>query len=165
MEEEEAGAKVAAEDHRKSKEDDMKLCITSTGKDIEANIDTTFGRAPCFLIIDTKTNATEVIDNSAASQTQGAGIGAAQLISNKGVDAILTGYVGPNASTALREADIKVYEGVSSQDTVKEALAKFNKGEFSETEAVPSEVLPCGPRQGKGLGRGMGGGRGRCRRV
>jgi predicted Fe-Mo cluster-binding NifX family protein len=164
LEKEEAGVRVAEEDHREFKEDDMKLCITSTGKDIKANIDTSFGRCPYFLIIDTATNAIEDITNSAASQTQGAGIAAAQLISNKGVDAVLTGYVGPNASTALREADIKVYEGASSQDTVKEALAKFNKGEFSEVPAVPSEALPRGPGQGRGLGRGMGRGRGRCRR-
>jgi len=57
----------------------MKLCITSTGKDIEANIDTTFGRAPYFLIIDTETNATEVVENTAATQGQGAGIAAGQV--------------------------------------------------------------------------------------
>jgi len=49
----------------------MKLCITSTGKEIEANIDTTFGRAPYFLIIDTDTNATEVVENTADKEFEG----------------------------------------------------------------------------------------------
>ena len=149
----------------------MKLCISSTGKEIEAKIDTTFGRAPYFLIIDTETNKTEVIDNSAASQTQGAGIAAAQVVSDKGVDAVLTGYVGPNASHALRESGIKVYEGASSQDTVKDALAKFNKNEYNEASMPSSaeDTFPCGPGpgrgRGRGLGRGMGRGKGRCRRF
>ena len=144
----------------------MKLCITSTGRHIEANIDTTFGRAPYFLIIDTDTNATEVVENTAATQGQGAGIAAAQLVSDKGVDEVLTGYVGPNAFNAFRASGIKLFVGASSQDTVKEALAKFNKGEYNEASA-PSEVPPCEPGQGRGLGRGMGRrrGRGRCRPV
>ena len=144
----------------------MKLCITSTGTDIAANIDPTFGRAPYFLIIDTDTNAAEVVENTAATQGQGAGIAAAQLVSDKGVDGVLTGYVGPNAFNAFLASGIKLFVGASSQDTVKEALAKFNKGEYNEASA-PSEVPPCEPGQGRGLGRGMGRrrGRGRCRPV
>jgi predicted Fe-Mo cluster-binding NifX family protein len=138
--------------------------MTSTGKDIEARIDTTFGRAPYFLIIDTDTNATEVIENTAGTQGQGAGIAAAQLISNKGVDGVLTGYVGPNAFDALKAAGIKLFVGASSKDRVKEALAKFNKGEYKEAP-TPSEIPPCGQGMGRGRGRGMGRGRGRCRQV
>lgn len=143
----------------------MKLCITSTGKDIEALTDATFGRAPYFLIIDTDTNATEVIENTAATQGQGAGIAAAQLISDKGVDGVLTGYVGPNAFDALKAAGIELFVGASSQDSVKEALAKFNKGEYKEAAPTPSEIPPCGQGMGRGRGRGMGRGRGRCRQV
>ena len=119
-----------------------------------------------FLIIDTETNATEVIENTAAAQGQGAGIAAAQLVSDKGVDGVLTGYVGPNAFNAFLASGIKLFVGASSQDTVKEALAKFNKGEYNEASA-PSEVPPCEPGQGRGLGRGMGRrrGRGQCRPV
>ena len=94
---------------------------------------------------------------------QGAGIAAAQLVSDKGVDGVLTGYVGPNAYNALRAAGIKLFEGASSQETVKEALAKFNKGQYNEASA-PSEVPPCEPGRGRGPGRGMGRGRGKCRR-
>jgi len=137
----------------------MKLCITSTGNDIEARVDTTFGRAPYFLIIDTDTNAVEVVENIAAVQGQGAGIAAAQLVSDRGVDGVLTGYVGPNAFNAFRASGIKLFAGVSSQDTVKETLAKFNKGEYNEAPA-PSEAPPCEPGGGRGLGRGMGPGRG-----
>jgi predicted Fe-Mo cluster-binding NifX family protein len=140
----------------------MKLCITSTGKEIEAKVDTTFGRAPYFFLIDTDTHAIEVVENTAGTQGQGAGIAAAQLVSEKGVDGLLTGYVGPNAFNAFRASGIKLFVGASSQDTVKEALAKFNKGEYNEAPS-PSEVPPCEPGRGRGPGRGMGRGRGRCR--
>jgi predicted Fe-Mo cluster-binding NifX family protein len=145
----------------------MKLCITSSGKNIEAKIDTTFGRAPYFLIVDTETDAIEVIENSAASQTQGAGIAAAQLISDKEVDALLTGFVGPNASQALKESGIEVYEGASSHDTVKDALTKFKNGNYQEAPAATPDTFPCGRGTGSGMGRGRGPGRGkgRCRRV
>jgi predicted Fe-Mo cluster-binding NifX family protein len=133
----------------------MKLCITSRGKELEAKIDTTFGRAPYFLIIDTDTNVTEVVENTAVSQGHGAGIAAAQLVSDIGVDGVLSGYVGPNAFEAFRAAGIKLFVGVSGQDSVKEALAKFHKGEYREA-STPVEVAHCGQGRGRGLGRGKG---------
>ena len=150
----------------------MRLCVTSAGRDIEAKIDARFGRAPYFLIIDTDTSAAEVVVNSAADEGQGAGIAAAQLVIDKGVDGVLTGAVGPNVLTALQASGTKLFEGVSSEDTVKEALAKFKRGAFIEASAS-SEVAPREQGGGRGLGlgrgrgggqrRGMGGGRGRRR--
>lgn len=138
----------------------MKLCITSTGKDIEAKVDPRFGRATYFLIIDTDSGVLEVVENTAAAGGQGAGIGAAQIVSDKGADRVLTGRVGPNALKAFQESGIKLFEGVSAQETVKEALARFKKGEYSHT-AAPSDVPPRGQGVGRGQGRGRGGGR--CR--
>jgi predicted Fe-Mo cluster-binding NifX family protein len=144
---------------------DMKLCVSSTGKDIGSLVDTTFGRAPYFLIIDTGTmDVVEVVENTAATAGHGAGIAAAQLVSDKGVDGVLTGYVGPNASNALHAAGISIFEGASSQETVKEAIVKFKKDEYNKASA-PSEVPPCEPGRGRGPGRGMGRGRGKCRRT
>ena len=151
----------------------MRLCVTSAGRDIEAKIDARFGRTPYFLIIDTDTSAAEVVVNSAADQGQGAGTAAVQIVMDKGIDGILTGAVGPNVLAALRGSGIKLFEGASSEDTVKEALAKFKKGEFYETSAS-SETAPRkqhgggqglgqGMGRGGGQGRGMGGGRGRRR--
>lgn len=140
----------------------MKLCITSTGKELEAKTDARFGRAAYFLIIDTDTNALEVVENTAAASVQGAGIGAAQLVADKGVDGVLTGRVGPNALVAFRASGIELFEGVSSEDTVKEALARFQKGEYKAlTDLAP--VPPSGQGGGRGLGRGIGGGGGQGR--
>jgi len=144
----------------------MKLCISSTGKDLGAKVDTAFGRSLYFMLIDTETNAVEAVENTAATQGQGAGIAAAQLLSDKGVDGVLTGNVGQNAYNAFRVSGIQLFVGASSQDTVEEALAKFNKGNYNASPK-PTEVPPCGPGKGQGFGRGRGRGpgrgRGRCR--
>jgi len=135
----------------------MKLCISSAGKDIRSRVDTSFGRAPFFLIIDTGIMAVEVVENTAATSGHGAGIAAAQIMSDKGVNAMLSGYVGPNAFNALQVASIKIFEGASANDTVEDAVTKFKKSEYKETTTSPE-----GP--GKGRGMGLGRGRGECRR-
>ncbi len=134
----------------------MKLCVSASGKEMTAKVDATFGRARYLLIIDTDTLEMEVLDNSAANVTQGAGIAAAQLLANKGVDALLTGHVGSNAYAALESAGIKMYEGASTGDTVQEAVNKFRQGQVKESAGAGGEPI-CGP----GMGRGRGGGR--CR--
>ncbi len=148
-------------------EDNMRLCISASGKDMDARVDTAFGRTPYFQIIDTESMAREVIENPAAAGGQGAGIAAAQLMADKGVQAILTGVVGPNASDALRACNITVFEGASAADTVQEALARFLRSEFKEVSAA-SAGQGCRPGMGQGMGRGrgqgMGRGTGRCRR-
>jgi predicted Fe-Mo cluster-binding NifX family protein len=135
----------------------MKICVSASGKDIDSQVDTAFGRAPYFLIIDTESGCWEVVENSAASANQGAGIGAVQIVADKGVDGVLTGYVGPNASNALNASGIKIFEGVTEHITVGEAIKRFKADEY-QTTSSPS----MGP--GGGRGRGMGKGRGRGQR-
>ena len=148
-------------------EDDMRLCISASGKDIDARVDTAFGRAPYFQIIDTESMAREVLENPGAAGGQGAGIAAAQVMADKGVQAIVTGIVGPNASKALQACNIKVFEGASAADTVQEALARLLRSEFKEDSAAAAGQ-GCRPGMGQGMGRGrgqgMGRGTGRCRR-
>ncbi|MDY0220752.1 MAG: NifB/NifX family molybdenum-iron cluster-binding protein [Desulfobacterium sp.] len=145
----------------------MKLCITATGKDIDANVDTRFGRAPWFLIVDTDTGTIiEAVENHAVTQGQGAGIAATKLLSDKNIDTILTGTVGPNAAQVFQTTGISLVEGLSPQDTVQEALVKFKQGSYAQGKSSPSADAPPGQsgQRGRGIaggGRGMGGGGGR----
>lgn len=140
----------------------MKLCITASGKEWDAIVDTTFGRALYFQIIDTESKAREVVENTAATGGQGAGVAAAQQVADKGVEAVLTGYVGPKAFNALRACNIKVFEGLSLQDSVRKALDKFLEGSFQAASGTASKE-ECRPGRGKGRGRGLGRQGGRCR--
>lgn len=134
----------------------MKLCVTSTGKALDSRVDGRFGRVSYFLIIDTDTMEFDVVPNTARAAGSGAGIAAAQIISDRGADTLLTGVVGPNAFAALSAAKIKIYEGLTGNETVKDAVEGFKQGAYSEASA-PSG----GPGRGMGRGRGMGAGRGR----
>lgn len=138
----------------------MKLCITSAGKEMESGIDPRFGRAPWFLIVDTDTGISEAVENTAATQGQGAGISAAQLVTDKKVDGVLTGRVGPNSMSVLQKTNIKLFEGVSSQDTVSQALAKFKNGTYNENASTSGASPRMQGGGGRGQGRGMGGGGG-----
>jgi predicted Fe-Mo cluster-binding NifX family protein len=100
-----------------------KICITSTGKDLEAEVDPNFGRAQYFLIVDPETMNFEVVHNHNIEAAQGAGIQTAQLISNKNIGTVLTGSCGPNAHRILQSSGIKVITGANGR--VKDVLAKY----------------------------------------
>ena len=106
-----------------------KICITSKGKDLDAEIDPRFGRSQYFLIIDPETLDFEVIENPNIEAAQGAGIQTAQLILSKNnAGTLLTGNCGPNAQRVLQSSGITVITGISGK--IKDALSKY-KSEVS----------------------------------
>jgi len=127
----------------------MKLCVTSTGNNLDAKVDFHFGRAPYFLIVNTDTMAFDVVKNTAQVTGMGAGVSAAQMILDKSAAAVLTGVIGPHAFHALKVAYVDIYEGLSGSDTVREAVERFKKGEYHEVTE---------PAGGPGRGRGSRGG-------
>jgi len=100
-----------------------KICITSKGKDLGAEVDPKFGRTQYFLVVDPETMDFEVVDNPNIEAAHGAGVQTAQLVTSKNVGTLLTGNCGPNAQRVLQSSGIKVITGVSGK--VEEALKKF----------------------------------------
>ena len=132
----------------------MKICVTSMGDNLDADVDPRFGRCQYFLIIDTDSMNVKSISNESAMASGGAGIQAAQTVAKAGVTAIITGNVGPNAFQTLSAAGVKVFTGTFG--SVKEAVEQYKKGELKETEAAS-----VGSHFGMGgIGRGFGRGRG-----
>jgi len=127
----------------------MKICVSATGSNLEAQLDPRFGRCLYLLVVDSETMRFEAIPNMAAGATGGAGIQAAQTIADKGVKVVITGNVGPNAFGALSAAGIEIITGTSG--AVKEVGEKFKKGEYAKTGAPT-----VGEHSGKGQGRGAG---------
>jgi predicted Fe-Mo cluster-binding NifX family protein len=128
----------------------MKICVTSTANNLDAQIDPRFGRCAYLVIVDSETMQFEAIPNAAAGATGGAGIQAAQTIASKGVKLLITGNVGPNAFGALSAAGIEIVTGAFG--TARDAVEKFKRGELSKTGA---------PTVGGHFGMGgRGGGRG-----
>ena len=134
----------------------MRIAISATGLDLDAEVDPRFGRCQYFIIVDPETMQFEAIENSSAMASGGAGISAAQMITGKGVEAVLTGNCGPNAYQVLSAAGIKVITGVAGK--VEDAIEGYKSGKYQ-----PSSQPNVAPNFGAGLGRG--GGRGMGRRM
>jgi len=109
----------------------MKVCLSSTGDNLDAQIDMRFGRCRYFLFVDTDSMKFEAVDNANIASAGGAGIRSAQLIADKEAQVLLSGNVGPNAFDVLNAAGIKIYSGISG--SIKEALEKLKSGELNET--------------------------------
>ena len=106
----------------------MKIAISATAPELDAEVDPRFGRCQYFIIADPETMEFEAVDNSSAMAAGGAGISAAQAIAGKGVQAVLTGNCGPNAYQALSAAGIQIITGVSGK--VKDAVEGYRSGKF-----------------------------------
>ena len=130
----------------------MKIAISSTGKDLDCQIDPRFGRCQYFIFLDPETMEFEAAENQGLAAMGGAGVQAAQLVAQKGVTALITGNLGPNAASALSASGIKVY--LVPGGTVKEVAETYKSGTLKEVSGstVPSHF-------GMGGGRGMGRGR------
>jgi predicted Fe-Mo cluster-binding NifX family protein len=108
----------------------VKIAITSQGDNLEASIDPRFGRCAYLIIFDPESEKFEAVLNPATDAMGGAGPQAAQTIADKGVGALITGNVGPNAFQTLKAANIKAYQVDSG--TVKEALEEYKNGKLKE---------------------------------
>ena len=138
----------------------MKIAISATGNNLDAEVDPRFGRCQYFIIVDPETMQFEALENSSAMASGGAGISAAQMIAGKGVEAVLTGNCGPNAYQVLSPAGIKVITGVSGK--VKDAVQSYKSGNLQPgSQPNVPDHFGMGAAPGKGGGFGMGGGMGR----
>jgi predicted Fe-Mo cluster-binding NifX family protein len=127
----------------------MKIAVSAAGKSLDEQVDPRFGRCQNFLIIDLDSMEFEVAANTGVSSGHGAGIAAAQMIVDKGVEAVLTGNCGPNAFGVLNAAGIKVFTGATG--TVRQAVDDY-KADKLQAITQPSS----GAHSGMGRGRGAG---------
>ena len=111
----------------------MKIAISSSGKNLEAQVAPRFGRCPYFMIFDTDTMGFETISNESAMTFGGAGVQAAQIVAKAGVKVVITGNVGPNAYQTLKAAGIRVFTEASG--TIKDAVALYKKDKLQEINA------------------------------
>jgi predicted Fe-Mo cluster-binding NifX family protein len=138
-----------------------KIAVSCVGRTLDDLVDPRFGRAANFMIVDTDTLEFEAVDNSAGRvQAQGAGIQAGETVADFGVEAVLSGFVGPKAFQALQAAGVKVVQGLENI-SVRQAVEEYKSGRVVATSApMGSPGKGGGGRGGGGGGRGMGGGRG-----
>jgi predicted Fe-Mo cluster-binding NifX family protein len=121
----------------------VRICLTSQGRDLSAQMDPNFGRARYFVFLDEDGTVQETVEN--APGAHGAGVQAAQIVSEHKATVVISGSVGPNAHSGLQAAGITVYTGATG--TVQQALEAYRQGKLSHAAG------PTGGRHGGG-GRG-----------
>lgn len=104
----------------------MKIAVSSSGKTLESKVDERFGRAPYFLIVEGE--KIEVLENPNLSAGGGVGIQTAQMLADKGVEAVIAGSFGPKAYETLAAADIKMYSGSGMK--ILEAVESLRKNQL-----------------------------------
>ena len=131
----------------------MKIAVAATGNDLDAQTDPRFGRCAHFVLVDAETMAISATDNTAAAQGSGAGIAAAQLVADAGVEVVIASNLGPNAFQALAAGGITVYEFAGG--TVRQAVEALKAGELQEMSAsnAPSHAGMGSSGMGLGLER------------
>jgi len=103
----------------------LKIAITAKSKNLDADVDKVFGRCQYFIFLgieNGKIKNVEAEENKFKNQMGGAGISAAQFITEKGIKTIITGNVGPRALDVLKQFNIEIYNGSGK---VKETVEKF----------------------------------------
>ena len=116
----------------------MKVAVTSQGEELSSEIDPRFGRAKWLIVVDTETGKSEAHDNTVnLNATQGAGIQTGQNIANLGVDAVITGNIGPNAFKTLNAASVRIF--IAEKQTVEEAVNALKAGGLKEVDQANVE--------------------------
>lgn len=136
----------------------MRIVVTSAGRDLDAPASPVFGRCPFYIFVDTDTMEFEAVENPAMSAAGGAGIQAAQFVVSQGVQAVLTGNVGPNAFQVFQAAGVPVL--LLPEGTVRGAVEAYKAGRLGSS-ADANVAAHAGMRGGMGMGRGQGLGSGR----
>jgi predicted Fe-Mo cluster-binding NifX family protein len=108
----------------------MKILVTCKENNENCEIDPRFGRCLHFAVVDLESGEISFHDNSEnASGRQGAGVGAAKLAADLGVEYLLTGNCGPKAFQVLEASGVKVVVGISGK--LKEVVENFKNGKYS----------------------------------
>ncbi len=123
------------------------IAITAQGTTLEAPIDTRFGRCSYFVFFNPGDQSFSGQENPFSSEGSGAGVRTAQFLSDKNIEIILTGNVGPKAMQVLQAAGIKVYTGATK--TAREAIEAYQQGKLQQASS-PSVEANFGRRKFRG---------------
>ena len=116
----------------------MKVAVTSQGQELSSPVDSRFGRAKYFIVVDTETGDFSAADNSQnLNAAQGAGIQAGKNVVDLGAKAVITGHVGPKAFATLQAAGVAIYTGASG--TVASAVEQFKAGKLKQSSGADVE--------------------------
>jgi predicted Fe-Mo cluster-binding NifX family protein len=113
----------------------MKIVLTTTQPDLDAELDRRFGRCAFLLVVDPYSLEWQAKSNAGALAAGGAGVQTAQFVSAQKAQAVISGDYGPNAFEALQAAGVEMYQFGSCR-TAREAVQSFLVGKLQQVGAA-----------------------------
>jgi predicted Fe-Mo cluster-binding NifX family protein len=122
----------------------MKICFpVKSDNGINSEVYNHFGTAPSFVIVDTETDSTTVVNNNDQHHAHG-GCSPLKALDGRSVDAVIVGGIGAGALNKLNLAGIRVYQPQAS--SIAENIKMF------KAQALPEFMVQhtCGGHGHKG---------------
>lgn len=104
----------------------MRIALPSKGSTLDAPMSPTFGRCRFFLFVDTESGHVESMPNPHEHAERDAGVQAAQLVVDKGAEAVITPLIGQYAQRVLEEAGVTICE--LELESGQRVLDRFRSG-------------------------------------
>ena len=123
-----------------------KIGVSADDKDLNANISQGLGKSQYLCVIELdeiakKINQYKFVDNQ--SQCGGSGNNMAQISINEGLDAVITGFIGPGPFGSLHMSGIEVYHAKNlSLNTVVQEYLDGNLVQVKKP--MPNKNSGCG---------------------
>jgi predicted Fe-Mo cluster-binding NifX family protein len=114
----------------------MKIVISADGRGLDSKICATFHRCPFFLIKDMEKNSLKALENTTKDRPGEIGATVGQIISNQGIDTVITSDIGPKAFEIFERYAIKVYQ---AEGIIEDAIRQLEKGKLPE---ITKATLP-----------------------
>ncbi len=112
----------------------VRIIVPINQKREDSEINPSLGRSPYYLLYDTATEETELIDNTSKDSPSGAGVAAAQIMIDAGAEVLLTPRCGDRAHAALKGADVEIM--LTQPGTARENIEAYLAGRLSELDTV-----------------------------
>jgi predicted Fe-Mo cluster-binding NifX family protein len=113
----------------KKKGKDVKVVISADGKGLDSKICATFHRCSFFLIVDMEKNSLKALENTIKDHPDEIGATVGQIVSNEGIDAVITTVIGPKAFEIFERYGITVYR---AEGIIDDAIQQLEKGKLPE---------------------------------
>lgn len=130
----------------------MKIAITTETLNLDSAFHPRFGRAANFVIVDAETEEWEAYANPALNASGGAGVQAAQFITEHGAQVAISGDFGPKAYDALAAGGVQMFLApVNEPVSARELLARYQQGQLRHASAPTNFDHHTSPgREGQG---------------
>lgn len=124
----------------------MKVAISATGDNLQAQVDQAFGRCNYFIIYDSDTDTHQAIPNPGSDMSGSAGPTAAQTVIEQGATQVFTGRVGTKARPVLEGAGITIVENQTG--VVADIIATIRAATRSNNPGNPGTIQDTAPAGG-----------------